>query len=77
MLPNIIEVLEGEGGELSSNQHHKGGKAEVHSMSDEVMVTEFHILQLDRFLEIRKTSGRRGHGGCTLPCICHFALFKT
>ena len=56
MLPKIIQVSEGEGRKLGCNQHHKGGKAEVHSMGDEVMITKLDILQLNRLLEIRKVS---------------------
>lgn len=46
MIPEVMEVLDREGGELGSDEDHKGCEEEVHAMGDEVVVTKFDILEL-------------------------------
>lgn len=54
MLPEGGEILAGEGGDLSSDEEEERGEEEVHSVRDEVMVTELDVLELHGFFEIRE-----------------------
>lgn len=47
-----MEVINGERGDLSRDEDNERGEEEEHSMGDEVVVAELHILEFDGLLEI-------------------------
>ncbi|CAA7403133.1 unnamed protein product [Spirodela intermedia] len=74
VVPELADVLGGEGGELGGNGAADGCEAEEHPVGDEVMVPEFDVLEFNGLLEVGKPAGRRrrrrgvslrvgGHGG--------------
>lgn len=42
--PEVVEVFDGEGGEMSGDGDEEWNKEQVHGVGDQVMVAEFHIL---------------------------------
>lgn len=52
MIPEVVEVLEGECGDLGCDKQDERGEEEDHSMGDEVVVAELHVLEFDGLFEI-------------------------
>lgn len=59
MVPYLVEVFDGESRQLSSDGADYREEDEVHPMGDEVMVPEFHILELHRLQKVREFLGSR------------------
>lgn len=58
MVPEVVEVLDGQGGELGDDDGDEGREEQEHPMADQVVITELDILKLHGLLEIRETGGR-------------------
>lgn len=54
MVPEVMEVMEGEGGDLGGDDDHEWGEKEVHAMGDEVVVAKLNVLEPHRLQEVRE-----------------------
>lgn len=57
MVPEVMEVLDGEGGKLRQEDGNEGREEQIHPMGDEVVITKLDIFELDGLLEIREPGG--------------------
>ncbi|CAA7397161.1 unnamed protein product [Spirodela intermedia] len=64
VVPEVVEIIRGEGGELRDDDADQGDQHEVHPVGDKVVVPQLHILQFDGLLEVgeatRRSLRRRG-----------------